>query len=236
MNPKVKQVLLTSSSCLLSVLVYSLLFGPGAAAGPGSCVRGDVNDDGFIDVSDPILLLAHIFDGAPLAPDCPSGPLLATGQTTCESNDNEILCGDQNFPGQDGDYQAGIPIAGRFVDNGDGTVSDTVTGLMWQSGEAFAPLTWEQALVYCDDLGVASHTDWRLPNVRELHSLMDFGGEAPSFGLDPVFSGPSSSFWSSTRLINSSHDAAMNVLFTHGRIDWSLKTQLRGVRAVRDIP
>jgi hypothetical protein len=104
--------------------------------------------------------------------------------------------------GQDGFYQEGCgnswrPPEGRFTDNGDGTVTDHCTGLMWQkdTGGTFA---WPEALTYCENLSLAGHEDWRLPNVRELQSLVHYGRFQPA--IHPVFSATTVSnwYWSST--------------------------------------
>lgn len=104
----------------------------------------------------------------------------ATGQTTCYDQDgNEIPCDSDTCPGQDGHYQSGCPTDGRFVDNDDGTVTDTCTGLMWQKDTADVDgdgrstdadrLIWCEALEYCTNLTFAGYDDWRLSSVRELH-------------------------------------------------------------------
>jgi len=75
---------------------------------------------------------------APVAIECPPPAgkgLPATGQTECYGfvegqGWTEVPCGEAVIPGQDGAYQAGCPIAGRFVDHGDGTVTDTCTWLI----------------------------------------------------------------------------------------------------------
>ncbi len=59
-----------------------------------------------------------------------------------------------------------------FQDNGDGTVSDNQTGLMWQQGKATSRL-WEQAITYCENLSLAGFNSWRLPNIKELRSIGD---------------------------------------------------------------
>ena len=63
-----------------------------------------------------------------------------------------------------------------YIDNGDGTVTDNGTGLMWQQATAPGTYTWEQALVYCENLDLANHTDWRLPTVKELGLLSIIAG------------------------------------------------------------
>jgi hypothetical protein len=64
-------------------------------------------------------------------------------------------------------------------DNGDETVTDQTTALMWQkaNGEGASgdyQFTWMEALAYCEDLSLAGHDDWRLPDVKELHSIVDY--------------------------------------------------------------
>jgi len=84
----------------------------------------------------------------------------------------------------------------NFIDNGDGTVTDTDTGLMWQKDTAPGTYTWEQALSYCESSTLAGYNDWRLPNRNELQSIVDYGIYNPS--IDPVFYAVSSTYWSST--------------------------------------
>ncbi len=83
----------------------------------------------------------------------------------------------------------------RFRDNGDGTVTDAATGLMWEKADSAKPMDWKTALGHAGTLDVAGHQDWRLPNVKELQSIVDYD-RAPdasdaakrSAALDPVFS------------------------------------------------
>jgi hypothetical protein len=102
----------------------------------------------------------------------------------------------------------GATTSHAFVDNGDGTVTDSLTNLMvqkcpaGQSGAGCATGTaaqysWESALQYCVGLSLAGHADWRLPNARELYSILDTTRTNPA--INPVFAGtPSSFFWTST--------------------------------------
>lgn len=59
-----------------------------------------------------------------------------------------------------------------FTDNGDGTVTNNASRLMWQQGELTDRLDWDNSNAYCDDLDLAGHTDWRLPTKDELKSLI----------------------------------------------------------------
>lgn len=164
--------------------------------------------------------------------------LAATGQTMCfNAAGAEIDCNSTMWPGQDGYYQKSCPMAGRFVDNGDGTVTDSCTGLMWQEATANIPdddddrVTWTEALRYCENLEFAGHDDWRLPNVRELQSIVDYGRYQPS--IDPVFSSEPSFYWSSTSHAEAP-DIAWEVQFQYGFVYFSYKSVLNNcVRAVR---
>ena len=95
-----------------------------------------------------------------------------TGQTTCwDKNGNVIPC---SGTGQDGNIQAGVAWPNpRFTDDGDGTVTDNLTGLMWtqNANPAGKYMTWQQGIDYVKTLNTGGHADWRLPNVNELESL-----------------------------------------------------------------
>ena len=80
------------------------------------------------------------------------------------------------FYGQDAGYQNAQPA---YRDNGDGTVSDLVTGLMWQaSPDLDDKVTFAEAVVAADTFGLAGYDDWRLPTIKELYSLIQFSGSS----------------------------------------------------------
>lgn len=123
-----------------------------------------------------------------------------TGQAACyDLAGDEIAC---DFTGQDGCMLAGAPWpAARFVDNGDGTVTDAMTGLMWTADAALggSGLTWEEAIGYAAALTVGGHDDWRLPNINELASLVDAGAADPALpGEHPFANVQPDYYWSST--------------------------------------
>lgn len=60
----------------------------------------------------------------------------------------------------------------RFKDHGDGTISDSVTGLMWQQGDN-PRMNWFEALKYFNDMDLAGYNDWRLPNIKELNTILN---------------------------------------------------------------
>ena len=61
-----------------------------------------------------------------------------------------------------------------FHDNGDGTISDRATGLMWSKADSGKGLNWEQSLAYAAKTKLAGHADWRVPNAKELQSIVDY--------------------------------------------------------------
>ena len=67
-----------------------------------------------------------------------------------------------------------------FVDNGDGTITDNATGLMWAQDDSGAGLDWESALAYADSSSYAGYDDWRVPNIKELQSIVDYSGVYPA--------------------------------------------------------
>jgi hypothetical protein len=94
----------------------------------------------------------------------------------------------------------------RFASNGDGTVSDAATGLMWTQSDNGGGLTWEQALAWVQSVnraGYLGHSDWRLPNAKELHSLVHYAN-APDFNGLPAID---TSFFACTAIVNENGDA-----------------------------
>jgi hypothetical protein len=113
----------------------------------------------------------------------------------------------------------------NFVDNGDGTITDLATGLMWMkddSGATVGALDWIEALDWAETLEVAGHADWRLPNAKELHTLVDYtrapdaeDPERRTAAIDPVFniSEMESWFWTSTSLGDDLFEWAIYICF-----------------------
>ena len=69
---------------------------------------------------------------------------------------------------------AGETNAASYLDNGDGTITDRVTSLIWEKAPTTATFGWSAALTHCPQLTLAGHTDWRLPTLIELLSLVDY--------------------------------------------------------------
>jgi len=76
----------------------------------------------------------------------------------------------------------------RFIDNGDGTVTDTLTNLMWAQADNMGDITWHEAQMYCKTPPIAGYkySDWRLPTILELRTLYneDLEGYESDCGLE----------------------------------------------------
>ena len=133
-----------------------------------------------------------------------------------------------------------------FVDNGDGTVTDRATGLTWAKADGGKTMNWQQALAYAENLDLAGHTDWRLPNVKELQSIVDYthapdARQASARGpaINPIFklTNVESWFWSSTTHIE--NGGAYYVCFGQGLSAWTWRGKpmnAHGAGAVRSDP
>ncbi|WP_428562368.1 MAG: DUF1566 domain-containing protein [Solidesulfovibrio sp. DCME] len=95
--------------------------------------------------------------------------------------------------------------AGNYADNGDGTVTDQTTGLVWEKAGSASGMNWGQALAWCEQTTTAGYTDWRLPNKRELEHLADKSRLRPA--IDPAFTEPINWYWSSTTYAGNSANA-----------------------------
>ncbi len=145
------------------------------------------------------------------------------------------------WPGDDGDLQTGVQWPEpRFLDNGDLTVTDSLTGLMWtKNADLCGKITWEDALDFCNNLDHAGYDDWHLPNMRELHSLMDFSESSPALHESHPFEDVHTSFqnnlyWSSST--NSYHSVcAWYVDMARGGVRFCQKIETNYVWAVRSI-
>lgn len=128
-------------------------------------------------------------------------------------------------------------FANNFADNGNGTLTDVSTGLTWHQELNDDEVTWEDALDYCENLTIAGYDDWRLPNVNELQSIVDYKKANPSVdGMLPVISGDfAGSYWSSTTA-SSSVVYALTIDFNNGETGEEMKTHDFSalVRCVRD--
>jgi len=181
--------------------------------------------------------------------ECEAFP--ATGQTTCWDTAGVVIpCAGT---GHDGDIRAGSPLA--YMDNGDGTITDLNTGLMWAKKSDDGSVhdkdntyPWTDALtVHVAGLNAANfagHIDWRVPNAKELQSIVNYEVYNPS--VSPAFNTTcapgctfttcsctqASDYWSSTT------SAALPIYawvvsFINGYVDTGYKDDGHYVRAVR---
>ena len=124
----------------------------------------------------------------------PPAPVEKTGQTT------------KYATGDDGYYEKGVAWPNpRFTDNGDQTVTDNLTGLMWtKNAEFLGGMTWTKAIKACETLelgqnGCNLYTDWRLPNSNELASLIDKSNYYPALPSGhPFYNVRIDYYWTST--------------------------------------
>jgi len=120
----------------------------------------------------------------------------------------------------------------RFKDNGDGTISDNFTGLIWQKIQSGSTMTWEEALAYASALRLTGKSDWRVPNVKELQSLTDEKLAKPSFNKVFFTNILSGNYWSSTTLVQS-QTKAWDINVDYGIVSYNEKTLKGNVLCVR---
>ena len=128
------------------------------------------------------------------------------------SFDNSVICLPKTgqtisyATGDDGDLETGVAWPNpRFTDIGDGTVKDELTGLVWSKNANLlnSDKTWQQALDYVAGMNAGTYpnfgyTDWRLPNVNELKSLIDNSEYGPALPSGYPFTNVRYAYWSST--------------------------------------
>ena len=194
-------------------------------------------------------------------PSCGNSTFPATGQLT-------PAVGTMTHTGatvrDDGFVKAGGPLSYR--DNGDGTISDLNTGLMWEKKsmdgtdhDVTKVFPWSslfQATIWdwidaintevANGIGFAGFNDWRIPNVKELQSIVNYGTFGPA--VDPAFHNNESpgctvltcsatavarAYWSSTTIAVAAAIDAWDVEFVNGVVTGGLKSDSFFVRAVR---
>ena len=201
--------------------------------------KGDFNYNGNVAAEDVEIFLEHfgrsIFSN-PCPPDGPA-PVARTGQTT------------SYLEGDDGGVGKGVEWPNpMYTDNENGTVTDNLTGLIWlKNANCFGVRHWDEAITDCNVLADgqcgltdgSSGGDWRLPNLRELFSLLDHKFYEPALSnsagtgqwtlgdpfINLVTPINSSLYWSSTTYAKGS-DAAFYVNLYHGGVDGSGKLGL----------
>jgi hypothetical protein len=162
---------------------------------------------------------------------CTDAPVAKTGQTTSYAT------------GDDGDLKKGVAWPNpRFTENGDGTVTDNLTGLIWlKNANCFGTSNWATALTDCNTLNSGEcdltdssiEGDWRLPNRFELESLLDMSNYNPALPSSHPFTGvQSSAYWFGTSYAFYT-DYAWLVYMDFGSVYYTSKTTLSYVWPVR---
>lgn len=165
---------------------------------------------GLATITFPVLFLAVSAIAAPIQ-------IPQTGQHTCYNANGIII--DCASTGQDGEIRAGAALPSpRFTDNKNGTITDNLTGLIWLRDanctdtaggipRKNGTLDWQSALTWSNNLangrcGLTDKStagDWRLPNINELRSLIDYSRHDPGLAWGHPFSNVQSTwYWSST--------------------------------------
>jgi len=197
----------------IAIITAMLLVLPCVAFAQDFC-KGDFDFNGAVDADD-VSTFLESFGRSPFFNPCPidgPSPVPKTGQTTSYAT------------GDDGDHERGVAlVTPRFSDNGDGTVNDNQTGLIWlKNANCFGQRTWYNALSDCNSLASGScglmdgsnAGDWRLPNKRELISITDDGCYDPAVPNttgtgcwspgNPFNNVQTGYYWSSTTVADSS--------------------------------
>ncbi|WP_027185597.1 DUF1566 domain-containing protein [Desulfovibrio inopinatus] len=130
----------------------------------------------------------------------------------------------------------------EYIVNND-VVFDTSTNLMWMQSDDGILRNWENSLSYCENLTFAGYSDWHLPNINEVESILDLTKQFPVSSIDPVFSCQFGSYWSSstypikTESLEYKYDGyAYAAYFPPGQVHNDYKFENNYVRCVRSGP
>ena len=224
----------------LFLLYTPCVLGQTCLSGYCAC-KGNFDCDNDVDGSD-AAVFKQFYGVSPFnavcRPHC-QAPVPKTGQTTSYAT------------GDDGDLEKGVIWEDpRFFDNGDGTVTDGLTGLVWlKNANCFGNATWYDALSACNGLADGDNVclgggfsltdgsqagDWRLPNYKELFSIVDAENIDPPLPSGHPFSNVQPwSYWSSTAYGGPTNDAWV-ISMVYGYVDFKDMGSLHHVWPVRD--
>ncbi len=134
----------------------------------------------------------------------------------------------------------------KFKNNNNGTISDEATGLMWMQTDSGKGLNWQQALKYAEDFKFAGYSDWRLPNAKELQSIIDYRRSPNTTGspaIDPIFRLSSilnkagwvdfPCYWTSTTHKNQINNSTANYIAFGRALGWM--KNFRGIYTLLDV-
>ena len=135
----------------------------------------------------------------------------------------------------------------KFKNNNNGTISDKATGLMWMQVDSGKGMNWQQALKYAENFKFAGYSDWRLPNSKELQSIVDYKRCPNTHGtpaIDPIFRLSSMlnkagwvdfpCYWTSTTHKNQFGAAAADYIAFGRALGW-LKSRTTGKYSLMDV-
>ncbi len=179
--------------------------------------------------------------------------LRPTGQDACfDHNGTVVDCFTSPYPGQDGAHRAGVPWPSPRFTNPDGSTPvtqpvtlDQLTGLMWHTDASLLPgwIAWDTALAFIETNLNATvyggYDDWRMPNLNELHSLIDYSQVDPALPLGHPFTNVNGNHWASTSRHDYppyAHTIGFSDSFNAGKIYQRPKTSDAYVIAVRGEP
>jgi len=148
--------------------------------------------------------------------------LVDTGQTESYNSNGDVInpVEADAFYGQDAQYEGN---AFNYADNGDGTVTDNVTGLIWQQSPVNIGFSWQEAVDYCESLELAGYDDWRMPTTKELFSISDFSQGWPYldtfyFDIAGTIVSKDEQYWANNYYIGTTVEGGSNAAFgvNHG--------------------
>lgn len=135
----------------------------------------------------------------------------------------------------------------QFIDNGDGTIIDKATGLMWTKADSGKKMNWQQALKFAENFEFAGYSDWRLPNAKELHSIVDYcrcpdithsAAIDPKFEVTPIKNEGGKKdypyYWTSTSHVSLSKGSA-GVYIAFGRALGFMQDRRGGEKTLMDV-
>jgi hypothetical protein len=119
-----------------------------------------------------------------------------------------------------------------FTDNSNGTVTDNITGLMWEqktddggSRDKDTTLTWKDALAYCEDLVLGSYSDWKLPTPKELERIVDSSTSNPAVDTTYFPNTNNGFYWTGTTCVGCHKHKAFAYDFSDGRLYFGIKKE-----------
>ncbi len=182
---------------------YSLILFSGCDVSAGSTSNGRTNGTPFIDLD--YFDFEYAANG-----NRPIDSQMLSSSIYAGSTENETLIFGVNFAdgrikgygmglnGSDKQFVVRFVRGGEyginnFADNGDGTVTDKATSLMWSQDDSQEAMNWQDALAYAQEMNSRNyrgHSDWRVPNAKELQSIVDYNRSplsTSSAAIDPIF-------------------------------------------------